>query len=672
MKKQPIRRVEREQLSDRKESRLSSAWVSADGEKESAGSAPCAHLFRSEKPSPFSVDPGAPVLVMMHGQHDAALAELLAPAAAGERVYLLTQERFGQRTQPVDPQILACPSVLVRRIKEVPVSGVYRSGEAKLWLGATPEGPAPWCLRLDAEQAAAFRHLFLWLFWHHASTEGWTGGKQLVFREAAERPFDIPAPLRTAPIRIQSATENPAFDAAGALVHTASLSIPTAAPQRLWFPCSGQHHSKLAQLVARGTEVVWDSRELPNLVVSSSRGVAWLSGWAQPLVITLNPDQMADAAHILSDSAAWRFETSVRLGDHADRDGVLFWLDGATSASPFVREQVMELPSVQAKDLRSTRELVPDSFPNPQPLALSVRYKWTVIPPRVLGGAGEDPLVLNWRKVDAEFQVRCASLRASLKETEGQRSKLGSRFVRLLGALLGFERSQKQTLLALDDLEKQTPSVLGPDLATELYRRLDGLATKAVDLQSALDETARKAEEDEAREAQKRDWEKRTEDARKQLPESRKELAELKEKQAAQTQQLAELEEKLSAAEKEEQKDLRAHQKKTKDELAKREKNIEQLAERILNLEEQAQAPFVFVPPEKPTLRSKKESGRFVPEIDVHKATFDIPEDALPEVGKLCRVKGARYLVLDDWEDLQLGEQAASRLRAGLVAPENA
>ena len=99
MKKQPIRRVEREQLSDRKESRLSSAWVSADGEKESAGSAPCAHLFRSEKPSPFSVDPGAPVLVMMHGQHDAALAELLAPAAAGERVYLLTQERFGQRTQ---------------------------------------------------------------------------------------------------------------------------------------------------------------------------------------------------------------------------------------------------------------------------------------------------------------------------------------------------------------------------------------------------------------------------------------------------------------------------------------------------------------------------------------------------------------------------------------------
>ena len=158
--------VEREQLSDRKSRVCPLLGCLQMVKKESAGSAPCAHLFRNEKPSPFSVDPGAPVLVAMHGQHDAALAELLAPAAAGEQVYLLTQERFGQRTQPVDPQILACPSVLVRRIKEVPVSGVYRSGEAKLWVGATPEGPAPWCLRLDAEQAAAFRHLFLWLFWH--------------------------------------------------------------------------------------------------------------------------------------------------------------------------------------------------------------------------------------------------------------------------------------------------------------------------------------------------------------------------------------------------------------------------------------------------------------------------------------------------------------------------
>jgi hypothetical protein len=47
-----------------------------------------------------------------------------------------------------------------------------------------------------------------------------------------------------------------------------------------------------------------------------------------------------------------------------------------------------------------------------------------------------------------------------------------------------------------------------------------------------------------------------------------------------------------------------------------------------------------------------------------------VPEEALPEVGALRRLKGARYLVIQTWEELSRGESAAARLSAHLVAPE--
>ena len=48
-----------------------------------------------------------------------------------------------------------------------------------------------------------------------------------------------------------------------------------------------------------------------------------------------------------------------------------------------------------------------------------------------------------------------------------------------------------------------------------------------------------------------------------------------------------------------------------------------------------------------------------------------IPSEALPEVGVLRSQKNKRYLTIDRWEDLDLGETVASRLQASLVAPEN-
>jgi hypothetical protein len=49
-----------------------------------------------------------------------------------------------------------------------------------------------------------------------------------------------------------------------------------------------------------------------------------------------------------------------------------------------------------------------------------------------------------------------------------------------------------------------------------------------------------------------------------------------------------------------------------------------------------------------------------------------VPDEAPPEVGALRSQKGQRYLVIQTWEELAKGEQAAARLSAKLVAPENA
>ena len=56
----------------------------------------------------------------------------------------------------------------------------------------------------------------------------------------------------------------------------------------------------------------------------------------------------------------------------------------------------------------------------------------------------------------------------------------------------------------------------------------------------------------------------------------------------------------------------------------------------------------------------------------VKSGRLTVPEDALPEVGALRVVKGQRYLVIETWEELDRGEQEASRLSAKLVAQEDA
>lgn len=668
MKKGPIRRIAREHVERRDDARLQTAWVGTTTTRDAVSSLRTTHLVHSAQASPVVVDPGTPVLVMLRTAHTPIMAELLVPASAGERVYVLAPAGWGQ--PKIDPQLLACRTVLIRRVPEVPVAGVYRSSEAKIWMGATPGGAAPWCLRLDREQAVAFRLLFLRLFWHQATDEGWTDGKQFSFRTAAERPFDVPEPPRSAPLRLLGADTPLEIDTRDALVHLSDGVPPSGSPRRLWFPISGSHHQPLARLVREGAEVVWEDRQLPDLVIGRRKAVAYLPGTLGRLLIELNPAQAADAARILDAPASWRFGTDLRLGDHA-QSGKLLWLDGAQAACPVEVEQIISLPDVQSEQVRATPETSPASWPMAQPLALTARYKWMALPPRLPGGSEEDPLVGHWRQLDEEWSKRRSKVRDALQEIDSHRGRVGRAFSRLLNAMLGFERTQRNLLDALTALDEKLLSSAGPADAPGLLQQLTSIEDKARTLQGDQEEAERKAQEQEEREKQEREWKSRIDVASRDLPERCKALADKESLLPDLVNALATVEDDLKAADKKAKKDLQVQQQRISDDLAKLKADIKRLKQEVEDLEQRAAETFVFKPATKATMRQTQGAGRFVPQPAHARAATVIPEEALPEVGALRRHRGQRYLVIEIWEELTAGEQAAARLKARLVAPEN-
>ena len=669
MKKGPIRRIARERVARRDDEHLTTAWVGGTSATSAVPKVDTTRLIHQDQAGPVAVEKGAPVLVMLRTDHALVMNELLAPANAGERVYVLAPAGWGQ--SKIDPQLLACRTVLIRRVPEVPVAGVYRTNEAKIWMGATPGGPAPWCLHLDGEQATAFRQLFLRLFWHEATEEGWTGGKQIAFRSAAERPFDVPEPSRSAPLRLLGADAPWEFDTRNALVHFSDREPPAVAPRRLWFPSSGSYHRPLARLVREGAEVVWEDRQLPDLVIGKKKAVAYLPGTRGRLLVELNPAQAADAARILEAPAGWRFGTDLRLGDHA-LGGELFWLDGAQVARPIDAEQTISLPDVQSDHVRATPDASPASWPTAQPLALTARYKWMALPPRLPASSDEDPLVGLWRQLDEGWSQRRSKLRDALQETDGHRGRVGRAFSRLLNAMLGFERTQRSLLAALTALDEKRLSSAGPTEAPALLQQLTSLEDQAHALQGDQEEAERKAQEQEEREKQEREVKSRIEAASRDLPERRKALAEKEALLPDLVKSLSMVEDELKAAEKKAKKDLQVQQLRTSDDLAKLKADIKRLKQDVDDLEQRAAETFVFKPATKATLRQPQGAGRFVPQSAQSRAKTVIPEEALPEVGALRRHRGQRYLVIESWDELSLGEQAATRLKARLVAPENA
>ena len=657
----PIRRVPRETIEPRTDARLPSAWIE---ESATRGEVSGLSWFQFDaKPVSATAATGAPVIAMLAAEDGPALREILAPASAGERVYLIVPPGWGKNQ--LDTQLLACPRVLIRCVPEVPTTGVSLGGSARLWVGGK------WSLRLDDSQTVAFRQVFLRLFWHNATEEAWTGGRQLVWRAAKDRPFDVPELQRAAPLRLMPANAQIGIDLHGGLLHLTSGAPPDIQLRRLWYPAGGDHHERISKVARNGAQVVWEDRGLPDLGLNSASGEALLPGALARLRILLTTSQAAEAARILEAPARWRFRVDLRLGDASHANSVL-WLPGEVAGRRIEREQSIELPDVSADSLRAVHASSPENLPPSQPLALSARYRWTVLPPRLPAGSEEDPLVGRWRRIDEEWGSRIAKAGEALQTADGRRGRIASAFARLVGAMLGFERTHAGLREQLTTMLVQRPSSAGPASAATMLSSLAGLEDAVRRLVTELDETERKARENEDREKQEAAWKTSVDTAKRDLPSRRAAQRDAEARVLAITQDLANLEPSLQAADKEARKDLAARKQKQTDDLARTNKEAIRLRAEVASLEKQSAERFEFRPSTPQAIRAPKPTGRFVPPTPDAIQASGIPEQALPEVGVLRSHRGQRYLAIATWEELTVGEQAAKRLSAKLVGPENA
>jgi hypothetical protein len=656
----PIQRTVRHRVEERGDARLPMAWIG--GAAGQSGWTDGAWLTRTKGHTALVSD--VPVLMLLGQGSEDAHGELLAHAAAGARVYALVGSGWGE--EPADNKVLQCPRVLVRRLSEAPATAALIGTEARLWIGGG------FVLRLDTAQAEALRQTFLRLFWHEANEEAWSGGRQFMWRPARERPFDVPEVPAAASVRCEPADAGLTGDLRGALVHLRGGPPPATAPRRLWFPAGPDHHERLAKLVQAGVEVYWTDRGLPDLQVNGGAGELLLPGTRGRLRLRLTVQQAPEVARLLEATPAWRFQANVRLGEEGHRSAH-FWLPGEAAARGLEAEQLVEVPDVSAISLAGVPTTGPSSVPAAQPLALAVRYRWTVVPPRVPTGAEEDALVGRWRRLDEDWKARLARVREALAAAEGDRGRIGRVFSRLVSAMLGFGHTHSGILARVGGLEVLSPSAVGPSGAPALLAELGEIEDAARKLRADLEEAEHRAREDEEREKQQAEWQRRVDAASRDLPGRRTALTTTEGRRVAISAELRGMEESLKSADNEVKKDITARQRKVSDDLQRANRDVNRLRGEITALEQQAAERFEFRPPPAPTGRPAQPGGRFVPSsASSARPGSHVPDEALPKVGSLRSHKGVRYLVIETWDQLAEGELTAARLAARLVAPENA
>jgi hypothetical protein len=280
-------------------------------------------------------------------------------------------------------------------------------------------------------------------------------------------------------------------------------------------------------------------------------------------------------------------------------------------------------------------------------------------------------LVVRWRAVDTDWSSRLAALSETLAATDEHRGYLGRTFSRLMGAMVGFVRAHGDLATEVTTLARRRLSDAGPAESAALLRRLAALGSQASQLRTDQEDAEHEALTSNEREQQEAAWRARVEAARRDLPGKRSEIEAFEGRQPATSGELAEIDEALKSADKKTRKDLKARRLKLSDELTRLDRMLARSRDELAQLERQVDEPFTFKPPTRPKSQRKGSGGRFVP-TSTGTATSILPEEALPEAGVLRSLKGQRYLVIDAWEDLEPGERAAQRLRAQLVAPEDA
>jgi hypothetical protein len=634
MKTGPLKAQRYETTIDRRKKVVVEAWV----RQVAKGPAGKPKWFRAAAiPSKAK---GSPILLAMTTK---AVPEELKSLVkmhleTGGRAYLLTPPSFDPATELRALTDLEKAQVFIRQLPRSPQVG-YCHAEAGIWYTPLGDRAARLHLRLTADQAEEWRHLFLRSFWHEAEKEQhFAKGKWTPAEACWNRPTDISRRDLTcwqAYVDDQSAREQiPQAE----IAHCVQANKP--GTSSLYTKPDFNAADLLQRASAKGCQIFGLSPHLPECYLQGSTG--WLiCGEKEPLVLKLSSEQSEEARELLVLS-----QSQVYLHDRElaslmmDFPAAELLLPAAKDWEPIAEEW----PADKAKDLgRTTAWNLQDltrselrwdeddqKLKCPE-LAMAARFTWEVVPPTA-PSKNEDSLYSDW----TQHTQACKALKERLVKRSRELSELNFGWHDEFTKFFDDASALKISIAALADFEQAEQGIdPTPKARQELVDHLQAWLEEANNTRKLLNHGFIV-----------QDWLV----ARANLDNRIKEL------QAKQAQQTS-IPKPSDDAEAD-----------TKAAYADQQKERTKLEDELGRLEREMGDKYRTPPSDKsehPDLKALRPLDK--------SSLKACPAETLPAVGKLYVGKGpggqaARFLAITDWAQHDEGLKEAERLKASLVA----
>jgi hypothetical protein len=633
MKTGPIKALRYEATIDRRKEIIAEAWV------RQPTSAPAA------KPSWFgaAVIPSkaktSPVLLVMTAKvvPDDLKSLLKAHLETGGRAYLLTPPSFDPATELRSLTDHEKAQVLIRQLPRAPQSG-YCHAEGGIWYAPLGDRAARHHLRLTAEQAEEWRHLFLRSFWHESEKEQhFSKGKWTPAEACWNRPADISrrelACWQASPDDQEARQLVPQAEIAHSLQATKSGSA-------LLYTKPDFNAADLLQAAAtKGIQIFGLSPLLPECYLQGAGG--WLiCGEKEPLILKLSHEQAQEARDLLALSQNQAYVRDRNLASlQKDFLAAEFLLPEANDweriAGAWPADKAKDLGRVTARSLQDLtqselRWKAEDQKLRAPALALAAQFTWEVVPP-MAPAKSEDSLYEDWK----QHTLACETLRVKLAKRTQDLGELNTGWDEEFPNVFEDYSAMKISLGKLADYgESQLSKDETPKLRQALMDHLQAWQEEANHARSLLNHALLV-----------QDW----------LVARRKHAIRITDAEAKLAQKP--LPAPGDDAEAEAKADFNDQQ-----------KERTRLEAELLRLQKEMTDKYRVPPADKSehvelkSLRPLDKSG-----------LKPCPAETLPAVGKLYIGKGvggqpARFLAIADWADHDAGQKEATRLKATLVA----
>lgn len=633
MRTGPIKALRYETTIDRRKQIIAEAWVR---QPTSAPAAKPSWFGAAAIPSKAKVSPV--LLVMTAKVVPEDLKSLLkAHLETGGRAYLLTPPSFDPATELRSLTDHEKAQVLIRQLPRAPQSG-YCHAEGGIWYAPLGDRAARHHLRLTAEQAEEWRHLFLRSFWHESEKEQhFAKGKWTPAESCWNRPADISrrelAYWQASPDDQEARQLVPQAEIAHSLQATKSGSA------LLYTKPDFNAADLLRAAATKGTQIFGLCPHLPECYLQGADG--WLlCGEKEPLVLKLSREQAQEARDLLALSQNHAYVRERTLASlQKDFPDAEFLLPGAKDweriAAAWPADKAKDLGRVTARNLpdlmRSELRWEADDEKLRAPaLALATHFTWEVVPPAA-PSKNEDALYEDWK----QHTAACRILRAKLVKRTQELAELNSGWTDDLPKTFDDYSALKISLgkLANYDQSKLSEEET-PTLRQALMNQLQTWSEEANHARSLLNHAL-----------QVQDW----------LNARNKHDVRIKDIQATLAQKPLP---KLNAEASEE----------TKADFADRQKENAKLESELLRLQKEMADKYRTPPADKSDhadLKAHRPLEKF--------SLKPCPSETLPAIGKLYVGKGAvglpaRFLAIADWADHDAAQKEAERLRATLVA----